>query len=139
MDDEKIQNEIAETVAKSPVSQQKQTKKQIEFPEQQDGQTTLVTGDIEGNEASQIETSPDRGVAFNPESEEVYTGGIALPNLDYNTRRQTPEDRGNPLYFEPNFQAVAPYVVNTPVGSVEIILDIFRYQTSEDCLGGRIL
>lgn len=119
MDENKLKNDIKNVTAQSPVNRKIQAAKSMGVPAGADGQSTLVTGDVEGNVAEQIVDTPDRGIAFDPNSTEVYTGGTALPNLNYNTRRQTAEDRGNPLYFEPNYQPVVPYVVNTPAGSVE--------------------
>lgn len=119
MDKDDIMNDINNVVAQSPVEQQQQAKKNIPASgaPSADGQSTFVTGDLEGNVADQTVTTPDRGVAFTPNTTEVYTGGTALPNLNYNTRRQTPADRGNPLYFEPNYQPVVPFDVGTPYGT----------------------
>ena len=117
--EENIKTDISEVVAQSPATTEMVAKKNMKFPKQPDGQSTFVTGDLLNNVADQTVTTPSRGVEFDPTSTEVYTGGVALPNLKYNTRRQTAADRGNPLYFEPNYQPVAPFDVETPYGTVQ--------------------
>lgn len=117
--EENIKTDISEVVAQSPATTERVAKKNMNFPKQPDGQSTFVTGDLLNNIADQTVTTPSRGIEFDPASTEVYTGGVALPNLKYNTRRQTAEDRGNPLYFEPNYQPVAPFDVETPYGTVQ--------------------
>jgi hypothetical protein len=119
MTENEVKQGINAITSQSPIQQQIQAIHNMQFPKEEDGQSTLVTGDIEGKVADQIVSSPDRGVEFTPDTTEVYTGGVASPKGAYNTRRQTAEDMGNPLYFEPNYQAVAPYTFDTPAGPVQ--------------------
>lgn len=119
MNDENVKQGIDAITSQSPVTQQIKAINNMRFPSEEDGQSTLVTGDIEGKVADQIVSTPEQGVEFNPDTTEVYRGGVASPKATYNTRRQTLDDKGNPLYFEPNYQAVAPYDFDTMFGKVK--------------------
>ena len=119
MNDENVKQGIDAITSQSPVTQQIKAINNMRFPSKEDGQSTLVTGDIEGKVADQIVSTPEQGVEFNPDTTEVYRGGVASPKATYNTRRQTLDDKGNPLYFEPNYQAVAPYDFDTMFGKVK--------------------
>ena len=121
MNEYDIKQDIDAITSQSPVESQIQAIKKINFPEAPMGQSTLVTRDLQENVADQIVDTekPTRGVEFNPDTTEVYSGGIALPGAAYNTRRQITAENGNPLYFKPNYQAVAPFPETTPVGPVK--------------------
>lgn len=115
MNEDMIKNQIDEVVETSPVATQEAANQPIEAP----SYSTLRTGmpeEMPTAQVAQYETTPDRGIEFTKDTDEVITGGTAIPGLGYDTRFQTAEDMGDPLYFEPNFQPVVPY----PMGNFEV-------------------
>lgn len=114
MNEDKIQNQIKEVVETSPAETKVEASKPIEAP----SYSTLRTGmpeEMQTAPVAQYETTPDRGIEFTKNTDEVITGGTAIPGLGYDTRFQTVDDMGDPLYFEPNLQPVVPY----PLGPME--------------------
>lgn len=114
MNEDKIQNQINEVVETSPAETKVEASKPIEAP----SYSTLRTGmpeEMQTAPVAQYETTPDRGIEFTKNTDEVITGGTAIPGLGYDTRFQTVDDMGDPLYFEPNLQPVVPY----PLGPME--------------------
>ena len=114
MNEDKIQNQINEVVETSPAETKVEASKPIEAP----SYSTLRTGmpeEMQTAPVAQYETTPDRGIEFTKDTDEVITGGTAIPGLGYDTRFQTVDDMGDPLYFEPNLQPVVPY----PLGPME--------------------
>lgn len=114
-----LTTDIQDVLAGSPAVIANETKKKIEPLEN----TTLVTGtglDVATNEPQQLTTTPTEGISFDEGSEEVYAGGTALPTLDYKTRNRADDgSEGSTLFFEPNYQPVVPYDIDTRFGTVK--------------------
>jgi len=114
MDEEKLQNQISNVVRGSPAVAQQEAEQPIEAP----AHATLRVGtsdQIQEAPAAQYTTTPEQGIGFTDDTDEIIRAGTAIPGFNYDTRFKTAEDRGDPLYFEPNFQPVVPY----PVGNYE--------------------
>lgn len=114
MDEEKLQNQIDNVVSESPAVAQQEAERPIEAP----AHATLRVGtsdQMQEAPAAQYTTTPKQGIGFTDDTDEIIRAGTAIPGFNYDTRFKTVEDRGDPLYFEPNFQPVVPY----PVGNYE--------------------
>lgn len=114
MNEDKIQNQINEVVETSPAETKVEASKPIEAPSYSTSRTGMPE-EMQTAPVAQYETTPDRGIEFTKDADEVITGGTAIPGLGYDTRFQTVDDMGDPLYFEPNLQPVVPY----PLGPME--------------------
>lgn len=114
MDEEQIKNGINEITSASPAATKEAAADPIEAP----AYATLRVGtsdQIQEAPAQQYTTTPEQGIEFTKNTDEVIRAGTAIPGFGYDTRFKTSEDLGDPLYFEPNFQPVVPY----PVGNFE--------------------
>lgn len=115
MNEDMIKNQIDEVVETSPAATQEAANQPIEAPSYSTSRTGMPE-EMQTAPVEQYETSPDRGIQFTPDTDEVITGGTAIPGLGYDTKFQSQDTAGDPLYFEPNFQPVVPY----PVGNFEV-------------------
>lgn len=112
MNEDDIKNQISDVVADSPVTTKVRASENIEAPQ---GKATLraaLPEQMPEEPAQQYNTTPEQGITFSKNTDEVITGGTALPGLSYDTRFKAADDGGDPLYFEPNFQPVVPFPVN---------------------------
>lgn len=115
MNDDTIQNQIAEITGTSPAATQVEAQKPIESVPTYSTLRTGTADTIQEAPAQQYENTTVGGVEFTPDTDEVMMAGTGIKGLGYDTRFKTPEDAGDPLYFEPNFLPVEPY----PVGNIE--------------------
>ena len=115
MNDDTIQNQIAEITGTSPAATQVEAQKPIESVPTYSTLRTGTADTIQEAPAQQYENTTVGGVKFTPDTDEVMMAGTGIKGLGYDTRFKTPEDAGDPLYFEPNFLPVEPY----PVGNIE--------------------
>ena len=115
MNEDMIKNQIDEVVETSPAATQEAANQPIEAPSYSTSRTGMPE-EMQTAPVEQYETTPDRGIQFTPDTDEVITGGTAIPGLGYDTKFQSQDTAGDPLYFEPNFQPVVPY----PMGNFEV-------------------
>lgn len=119
MNDE-LTTDINNVLAGSPAVLAESAKKKIEPSA---AQTTLLSGaglDVLSNDPEQLSTTQSAGIVFSEESDEVYSGGTALPSLEYDTRqRDFDGSEGSTLFFEPNYQPVVPYDFDTGFETVK--------------------